>query len=165
MATMDDKLNSDISRATHQAIVEYNFFSSDGISEDRKTQRLLYLFIKDLLPDTHRRVLMSKEKRDAVIFNTPAQTATTHTKTAHIETMSVNVKQVCMWFCILIIFDILLLLYRLIHFGTVQSHLVQLALLKSFLLWLLFPPLGVVSWLSIICVHVLIPLWSLDGIA
>jgi len=136
-STPEENLLSDLQEVLQQVMKEEETFNNSLLSEGEKERRLMYLFIRDLLPGLNGKILSSKENRQST----------------RLSGVSVS-SQYIGWVMLLGLNGTFL--FYIYLFAMRQTESRQTAWLLSFVIWILFD-VFVASTMVVIVVHVLIP--------
>lgn len=137
--TPEENLLLDLQEVLQQTIKEEEIFQNSFLSEGEKERRLMYLFIRDLLPGMNGKILSSNESRQSE-SNRLAQ---------------VSPSSQSMGWVVLLGLDAIFLFYIYL-FAMRQTESRQTVWLLSFVIWIVFDVM-IASTMVVLVMHVFIP--------
>lgn len=136
-STPEENLLRDLHEVMKQVSKEECIIESSSLSQHEKEKRLMYLFIRDLLPGLNGKILESKDSR------TSFQLAKVASSTRAIGWIAL--------FCVNAVF-----LFYIFLFAMRQSQARQSDWFLTFMIWIIFD-ITIASTMVVVVVHVIIP--------
>jgi len=131
-------LTTQINLIRNEVVEEYYFFNNNFVSAEKKGQRLLYLFSKDMLVSTNKAILHNKAQRGK-------------------QPQKRKWSEKALGWTFLVLLNLGLLFYVML-FALQKSPYKQKAWFLSFVVWLLLE-IFIVSCAVVFLTHILIPSW------